>query len=401
MEELYRQIDAMEGEMAKALCRLVEIPAISPASGGEGERAKAQAIAEIACEMGLPSPERYDAPSPGGDRPNLVVTLEGTKRERLWIVTHMDVVPEGDRSLWDTDPFKGLIKDGKVFGRGANDNGQELVASLYALYALKRSGVTPARDICLAFVADEEMGSAYGIQHLISLGLFRPDDLVVVPDVGNERGDFIEVAEKAILWLEFCVLGKQAHASRPEDGLNACRAANQLSVALDEAYRRAFPEEDRLFSPPVSTFEPTRRRANVSNVNTIPGREIFAFDCRILPSAGNEAVLKVTDQVCRDVSNQSGAKISYDILQRTDAAPVTPVDAPVVKLLEAAVGDVLHIKPVIGGVGGGTCAAFFRRTGIPAAVWAQEANVAHEPNEYAVIEHMVNEAKVFAHMMAS
>ena len=105
MEELYCQIDAMEGEMAKALCRLVEIPAISPASGGEGERAKAQAIAEIVCEMGLPSPERYDAPSPGGDRPNLVVTLEGTKRERLWIVTHMDVVPEGDRSLWDTDPL--------------------------------------------------------------------------------------------------------------------------------------------------------------------------------------------------------------------------------------------------------------------------------------------------------
>jgi succinyl-diaminopimelate desuccinylase len=93
--------------------------------------------------------------------------------------------------------------------------------------------------------------------------------------------------------------------------------------------------------------------------------------------------------------------LSYKVLQRTDAAPVTPVDAPVVRLLEAAVEDVLHIKPVIGGVGGGTCAAFFRRAGIPAAVWAQEANVAHEPNEYAVIEHMVNEAKVFAHMMAS
>ena len=57
------------------------------------------------------------------------------------------------------------------------------------------------------------------------------------------------------------------------------------------------------------------------------------------------------------------------------------------------------VTPKVGGVGGGTCAAFFRRSGVPAVVWCQEADCAHMPNEYAVIEHIINESKIFALMM--
>ena len=280
MEELYRQIDAMEGEMAKALCRLVEIPAISPASGGEGERAKAMAIAEIVCEMGLPSPERYDAPSPGGVRPNLVVTLEGTKR-RLWIVTHGRRA--GGRSPMGHGSVQGLIKDGKVFGRGANDNGQELVASLYALYALKRSGVTPARDICLAFVADEEMGSAWhsasdfpgALQTGRSRGCARR---------GTKEGLHRSRRESDIV-ARILRLGETSPCQPPGGRLNAS-AWQTNSPLRSTRHIGALSGGGPAVFAPASTFEPTRRRANVSNVNTIPGREIFAFDCRILPSAG-------------------------------------------------------------------------------------------------------------------
>ena len=70
-----------------------------------------------------------------------------------------------------------------------------------------------------------------------------------------------------------------------------------------------------------------------------------------------------------------------------------------VRLLEGAVREVLAVEPTVGGVGGGTCAAFFRAAGIPAVVWGQEADVAHQPDEYTLVEHMVNEAQVFALMM--
>lgn len=401
-EEIADILDSMCDDMVQFLCDLISIPAISPDSGGKGEAEKAAFLSQQVRKMGLGFPERFDASDPraeGGLRPNIVVRMPGKSTQRLWIVTHMDVVPEGDRSLWETDPFVPVVRDGKVFGRGANDNGQEIVASLFAAYALKNLGLTPAREVCLCFVADEEMGSRYGIQYLLKNGLFAPQDLVVVPDGGTEKGDFIEVAEKSILWFNVKVFGKQVHASKPHEGLNACRVANELSVDLDRALHKAFLDQDKLFEPSLSTFEPTKREANVANVNTVPGKEIFAFDCRILPGVPLDDVLRVIDEACMRKAEESGAVIEVDILQRNDAAPPTSVDAPVVKLLNKAVYDVLGVNPVIGGIGGGTCAAFFRAGGIPAAVWAQEADVAHMPNEYAVIEHIVNEAKVFAQMM--
>ena len=103
-----------------------------------------------------------------------------------------------------------------------------------------------------------------------------------MPDAGSEDGTMIEVAEKSILWLRLTLLGQQGHASRPQRAENTLRAAAHVIVALDELHRE-FPGQNPLFRPPESTFEPTRKEANVGNINTIPGRDVFYLDCRVLP----------------------------------------------------------------------------------------------------------------------
>lgn len=402
-EKLFAKIEEFEPLMVATLCDLVAIPAIGPADGGVGEFHKAEYLIKKLRELGFGDVSTYALPDPkaaGGERPNLVVRFPGKTKRRLWIVAHMDVVPEGERALWHTDPFKAEVKDGRVYGRGTSDNGQELVASLYALCALKELGITPEYEVCLAFVADEELGSEYGIVHLLKKGLFAEDDLVIVPDMGTEKADFVEIAEKSICWMEFTVEGKQVHGSTPHLGVNACRAANAFATALDEALHAAFPERDGLFDPPESTFEPTRRRANVANVNTVPGLEVFSFDCRVLPSVPLDDVLKVVDAETKKAEAKYKVKITRKFPQIEQAAAPTAEDAPVVKTLLAALAEVYPgMKPKVGGVGGGTCGAFFRRAGIPAVVWCQEIDCAHMPNEHIEITHMLNEAKVFALMM--
>lgn len=402
-ERFFAKIEELEPSMVETLCDLVAIPAIGPADGGVGEFHKAEYLIKKLKELGFGDVSTYALPDPkaaGGERPNLVVRFPGKTKRRLWIVAHMDVVPEGERALWHTDPFKAEVKDGRVYGRGTSDNGQELVASLYALCALKELGITPEYEVCLAFVADEELGSEYGIVHLLKKGLFAEDDLVIVPDMGTEKADFVEIAEKSICWMEFTVEGKQVHGSTPHLGVNACRAANAFATALDEALHAAFPERDGLFDPPESTFEPTRRRANVANVNTVPGLEIFSFDCRVLPSVPLDDVLKVVDAETKKAEEKYKVKITRKFPQIEQAAAPTAEDAPVVKTLLAALAEVYPgMKPKVGGVGGGTCGAFFRRAGIPAVVWCQEIDCAHMPNEHIEIKHMLNEAKVFALMM--
>lgn len=402
-DKLLQQVSALEPQMVETLSEMVSYPAVSPNDGGEGEFHKAQFLLKKIKELGFTDIVTYASSDPraaGGERPNIVVRHPGRTPRRLWFVAHMDVVPEGDRSLWETDPFKAVVKDGKVYGRGSCDNGQSLVASLYALEAVKKLGVTPEYEICLALVADEEVGSEYGIKYLIKKGLFGPEDLVVVPDMGNPQADFVEVAEKSICWAEFTVSGKQVHASTPQLGINACRAANGFSAALDEALHAAFPEEDKLFDPALSTFEPTRRAANVANINTIPGTETFAFDCRVLPNVPLAEVKKVIDAEIVRAEKKYGVKIGYSFKQYEEAPEPTKSDAPVVGLLVDAVRDVYpDVNLTVGGVGGGTCGAYFRRAGIPAVVWGQEDDNAHMPNEYCVISYLVNEAKVFALMM--
>ena len=402
-EKLFAKIEEFEPLMVETLCDLVAIPAIGPADGGVGEFHKAEYLIKKLRELGFGDVSTYALPDPkaaGGERPNLVVRFPGKTKRRLWIVAHMDVVPEGERALWHTDPFKAEVKDGRVYGRGTSDNGQELVASLYALCALKELGITPEYEVCLAFVADEELGSEYGIVHLLKKGLFAEDALVIVPDMGTEKADFVEIAEKSICWMEFTVEGKQVHGSTPHLGVNACRAANAFATALDEALHAAFPERDGLFDPPESTFEPTRRRANVANVNTVPGLEVFSFDCRVLPSVPLDDVLKVVDAETKKAEEKYKVKITRKFPQIEQAAAPTAEDAPVVKTLLAALAEVYPgMKPKVGGVGGGTCGAFFRRAGIPAVVWCQEIDCAHMPNEHIEIKHMLNEAKVFALMM--
>jgi succinyl-diaminopimelate desuccinylase len=395
------EVERLRDDMVAALSRICRIPAVSPHNGGTGEEEKAKEVEKLVAELKLGKTEwQYvdDGKSPTGNRPSLFLEYKGASLRRLCILTHTDIVPEGERSLWTHDPYNPVVEGGRLYGRGVSDNGMTLIASLYALKALSNLNVTPTFTVCLAFLADEEMGSAYGIKPLVEQGLFREDDLVIAPDGGNEKGDFIEISEKSGLKLEFTVIGKQAHASMPQTGLNACRVANILSVQVDEALHKAFPEEDKLFDPAVSTFEPTRRFTNVPNLNTVPGRERFGFDCRVLPSVPLDDVIAVVEKVKDDVARRTGATIELEI-SRSDAAPPTKADSDVVRLLSASVREVLNVQPTLGGIGGGTFAAFFRRKGIPAVVWQQECGYAHQPDEYTEIDYIVNNAKVFATMM--
>ena len=404
-DKILQAAESLRGSMVDTLIHLCRIPAISPHNGGTGEEAKLQALKSIIESMNLKGAtlriERVDDPaSPTGSRPSLFLEYPGKKSRRLCILSHIDIVPEGDRSLWTIDPFDPVVKGTRIYGRGVSDNGTCLVSSLFALKALDDLGVTPEYSVLLAFVADEEMGSNFGLIPLLERDIFRADDLVVVPDSGNDAGDFVEIAEKAMWRLAFTVTGKQVHASLPHTGLNACRVANMLAYEVDEALHKAFTQRDDTFDPPFSTFEPTRRAANVPAVNIIPGRERFEFDCRVLPSVSLDDAFNVVEKVRADVEARTGAKIELAV-DRNDSAPSTSPDAEVCRLLVKSVREVLGVDPVTGGVGGGTFAAYFRRKGIPAVVWSQECDgVAHQPDEYTETAYLVNNAKVFAVMMA-
>jgi succinyl-diaminopimelate desuccinylase len=169
-------------------------------------------------------------------------------------------------------------------------------------------------------------------------------------------------------------------------------------VRLDDRLHKTFRAQSTVFDPPGSTFEPTKHEANVPNVNTIPGEEKVYLDCRINPDYTVDQVKALVLEVMAEIEKEFKVKISIDYPNVSHSAPATSVDAPVVKLLDAAIQAVRGVSPKPMGIGGGTVAALFRRHGIPAAVWSTMDDVAHQPNEYCLIDNMVQDAKVFAHV---
>jgi succinyl-diaminopimelate desuccinylase len=397
---LASRIESYEEEMVQFQSELTACPALGPENGGQGEWDKVKIIEDWISRLSPDRVLRVEAPDDrvaSGVRPTLVARFEGRGPGLVWILSHTDVVPPGELSLWDSDPFT-LRRDGDlIYGRGVEDNQHGVVSSYFAVKALRDEGVTPALGVGLIFVADEETGSGLGLDYLLARrpDLFGPKDLIIVPDMGHPDGTMIEIAEKSMFWLKIKVTGRQCHASTPAKGVNTLRAAARMITALDQALPKAFPDQDPLYSPPGSTFEPTKKEANVPNVNTIPGEDVFYFDARVLPQYRLADVLAVAEKTAREVARKTGVNVHLEPVYMVQAPPATPVDAPVVQALTRAV-SVVHgglAKPC--GVGGGTVAAFFRQHGLEAAVWSSLVENAHAPNEHTRLSLLKADAKVF------
>lgn len=401
--------DAVKKRIASSKAEIVELetlltshPALAPESGGDGELEKVIALEGWLKSQGFTQFQRFDAPDSrvsSGIRPNLVVTIPGKDDSfSVWFMAHTDVVPVGELSLWHTDPWKVIEKDGRLYGRGVEDNQQGLVASTVAALALLREGITPPHTVKLLFVADEEVGSTYGIKYLLKEhNLFKKDDIILIPDGGDSQGATIEVAEKNLMWLQFTVKGKQTHGSRPDEGINATLAGYDLALRV-HGLETVFDKRDTLFDPPYSTFQPTKKEANVPNINTIPGEDVFCMDCRILPCYTLDQVRVELRRCVKEVEDKYGIKVEWTEPQ-TAESPATPVDAPVARRLAEAVKAVTGVDTRFIGIGGGTVGAELRVKGFNAVVWSKLDETAHQPNEYTIIDNLISDSQVMAYMM--
>lgn len=401
IEAVFQVIDGCREDVIRLQRELTARVALGPDNGGTGEHEKAAFLQEELERLspdGLDTIRAPDERAAQGYRPNLIARWNGrVQAPTLWVLSHMDVVPPGDRALWKGDPYQVRVEGDRIYGRGVEDDQHAMVSACLAVKAVQEAGRSLERPLALAFMADEETGNRFGLSHLLEhhRDLFTSRDLIVVPDAGNEQGTMIEVAEKSMLWLRFTVTGAACHASTPDKGKNSLRGAARMILELDQLSAR-FDAQDALFRPPGSTFAATRIEANVPNVNTVPGKDVFYVDCRILPQYDVDDVISAAQEMAVRVSRELGLEVSVEVAHREDAAEPTAVDAPVVRALKRAVKRVTGKEAEPMGIGGGTVAALFRKAGLPAAVWMTVQDTAHQADEYCLIGDVLQDAKVFA-----
>ena len=403
LKPLYDYLDSQRETVISWQRKMTALPALGPENGGTGEHDKANWLGAELTRMGLSGIHRHPCPDPrvpAGFRPNISARVPGKSSRTLWVIGHMDVVPPGDATLWHSPPHELRVDGDYVYGRGVEDNQQAIVTAMLAAEALIRNKRVPDLSLGLLFVADEETGMSLGLPHVLDSApeLFGPDDLFLVPDMGDSDGGMVEVAEKSSLWLRLTAIGKQCHASTPDEGVNSLVAASACVLELQRLYR-VFRKKNSMFTPSWSTFVPSKKEANVENINTLPGRDVFYLDCRVLPEYSLDDVEKEVRAIAVEVGARYKAGIEVEIVHREQAPEATPADSPTVRRLTAALKNLRGIEAKLCGVGGQTVAACLRHNKLHVAVWATLMPNAHTPNECSRISATIADAKVVLAML--
>lgn len=175
------------------------------------------------------------------NRPNLLARLKGqSKAPPVLLYGHVDVVTTANQN-WTHPPFEGKVVDGYVWGRGALDMKGGVAMMLAAFLQARAEGLTPAGDIVLAILSDEEAGGDYGAKYLVenhaeqfagiryAIGEFGGPSMYI----GQQRFYPIQVDEKQICWLKATVRGPGGHGGRPIRGSAMTKLA-QLLQQLDQ-----------------------------------------------------------------------------------------------------------------------------------------------------------------------
>ncbi|MEK7242145.1 MAG: ArgE/DapE family deacylase, partial [Planctomycetota bacterium] len=292
---------------------------------------------------------------------------------QLLVACHLDVVPAGDG--WETDPFEPLVKDGRVYGRGATDNKGQMAACMVLARFLKEHEPQLQGEFILIGAADEERGSRLGLEYLLEeCGLTA--DYAIIPDVSYGMKK-IDVAEKGALFLEVTSYGRQAHGSRPEEGINAIW--NMMDF-LQELKTLPFKcTHHPLFTPPTLNLGTIQGGAAR---NIVPGKCQAGIDIRHLPGESKEEILERVRGIIKRVEKKN-PQAHFELKIDSYLEP-SSVDAnnPLVGLLKRHTESVMGLSPELTGLSGATVTKQLLQKGITAVGFGpgseKEAHVANE-----------------------
>lgn len=328
---------------------LVRIPTVNPP--GDAYQDAARAIGDRLSRGGfavslLPAEGRpeHTARHP---RTNVLGILEGAAPGPcLHLNGHFDVVPPGHG--WSVDPFAGIVRDGRLYGRGSSDMKAGIAAAIYAAEAVRRAGVRLRGRLEISGTVDEESGGLAGVAWLCERGFIAQarTDYVIIPEpFGVDR---VCVGHRGVWWFELTTHGRTAHGSMPFLGVSAI---DQMAAVLEAVRLELKPAlEARITRMPVV---PAGSRRATLNVNAVSGGQAgepvqtpcvadrcsAIFDRRFLPEEGHEAARREVRELLERVAGRVPG-LRCDLEDRMLVHPVeTPQGSPLVAALERAIGE--------------------------------------------------------------
>ena len=411
MEALFARIEAKTEELIALTQDLIRIPTVNPPGDaytecaeflGQRLQARGFEVRYVRATGAIGDSDRYP-------RTNVIARIEGHRPGPcVHFNSHIDVVSAGQG--WTLEPFAGTVKDGKIYGRGSCDMKGGLAASIIAVEAILDEGAQFPGRIEISGTVDEESGGYAGVAHLAQQGLFsRPRvDHVIIPEPLNV--DRVCLGHRGVWWAEIETFGHIAHGSMPFLGDCAIR---HMGAVLERMERDLFPKltEKRTRMPVV----PEGARQSTLNINSLHGGLDEHYDGLPSPLVPDSCRMIIDrrflleenlDDVKREVSDILDAVAAerpgfqYQIRDVMEVLPtMTDAQAPVVQAVSRHIARILgrqaqHV--VSPGTYDQKHIARLGHLHDCIAYGPGILDLAHQPDEYVIIDDMVKSAQVMA-----
>jgi succinyl-diaminopimelate desuccinylase len=409
IDRVLATVDASAPEIVDFTASLIRIPTVNPPGDHYADCAHLIGTRLAACGFDVDYIAAEGRPEHTTARPriNVLGRRNGrSSRPTLHLNGHVDVVPAG--AGWTVDPFGGLVRDGRIYGRGACDMKAGIAAAVYAAEAIRRAAITLTGSLEISGTVDEESGGFAGVAYLAEQQRLTAAhvDYVIIPEPLNV--DRICIGHRGAYWFELETRGRIAHGSMPFLGVNAI---DHMSTVIERLRRDLIPTLAQRETPmPVV---PAAARHATLNINGIAGGQAVdgiqtpcvadvcraVFDRRFLPEEDFAAVKAEIETVLAR-TRDSLPDLDVRLRDLMVVLPVrTPDGSPLVQTLERQIAQVLgrtatqvaspgtydhkHVDR-IGGIR--HCVAY--GPGI--------LDLAHQPDEWCGVADLVNATKVIA-----
>jgi acetylornithine deacetylase len=370
---------SLSGDLEKLVCELVAIESVNPdlVSTGSGESNIAAFVAAWLAAAGLSV--QLVEPVPG--RSSVIGVLSGTGGgASLMLNAHMDTVGAGGMK----DPFAAVLRDGRIYGRGAYDMKGSLAAIMVAAREAKKLKLRG--DVIVAAVADEEVASVGTAAVLKRIEA----DAAIVTEPTEMR---LCLAHKGFAWLEVETRGVAAHGSRPDLGVDAVAHMGRILSGVLELDRRLRAGRPHMLLG-MGTIHASLIEGG-QELSTYPARCVAKLERRTVPGEDGASALREIEELLARARADDPDLVASARLMLERPPSQLGADSFVTEAVEKAATEVLGREPEVIGVAYWMDMALSNAIGIPTVAFGPSGEGAHADVEWVDVASLETCVRVY------
>lgn len=404
MEKVINLIDSSRKDIINFTKDLIKIPTVNPP--GVNYELIVKILEAKLKKIGLrtrviETPKRLvkNFSKNGSPKLNLIADWDLGREKTLHFNGHYDVVPASPKR---PDAFNPTIIGNKLCGRGAEDMKGTIAAEIFAVEAVKRSGIKPNCNIQLSFTPDEETGGFDGFGYLVKNGLIKADFAIGE----GHRDEFVSIGNKGFIWANVTIHGKSTHGSTPYKGINAFEKLLKVAGNFDDLRKKI---EKRKTHLPVK--DPRDRFATMTlggilkggeKTNIVPDKIVFSIDRRILPEENFNMVKRELEGALA-LAKKADKSLRAEIeITSSDRPLLIDSKSPICQSIAKSIKKVLKKDAKFAITSVTTDMRFLLEKGIPAVGYSASGGGSwHSDDEFVFVKSVVDTAKVYALTIAN